>query len=102
MEAVLGLLAGALGLFDAFPYVRDVLGCSTRPHRGTWLIWSVLAIVAFFSQRAGDASWSLVMVGVQAAATTAVFLLALTRGEGGLSRAELLLIAVAGCGVLGW
>ena len=32
---------------------------ATRPHRGTWLIWSVLAIVVCLSQRADGASWSL-------------------------------------------
>ena len=39
---------------------------ATRPHRGTWLIWGVLAIVVCLSQRADGASWSLVMAGAQA------------------------------------
>jgi hypothetical protein len=49
---VLGLLAGVVGIADTIPYVRDTVGGSTRPHRGTWLIWSVLAIVVCLSQRA--------------------------------------------------
>ena len=99
---VLGLLAGVAGIADTIPYVRDTVGGTTRPHRGTWLIWSVLAIVVCLSQRAGGASWSLIMAAAQAVLTSAVFLLSIRRGEGGLSLAEVLMIALAGGGVIGW
>jgi hypothetical protein len=102
MQAVLGLLAGVLTVVDAIPYLRDVLRGSTRPHRGTWLIWSVLAVVAALSQRADGASWSLVMVVAQAATTTTIFVLAIRRGEGGVSPGELVMIGLAGAGVAGW
>ena len=62
---VLGLLAGVVGIADTIPYVRDTVGGSTRPHRGTWLIWSVLAIVVCLSQRADGASWSLIMAAAR-------------------------------------
>ena len=99
---VLGVLAGALAIADTVPYVIDTVRGSTRPHRGTWLIWAVLAIVVYASQRADGASWSLVMVAVQAALTSLIFLLAIRRGTGGLSTPELVMIAVAGVGVVGW
>ena len=41
---LLGVLAGAIGFADMIPYVRDTLRGTTRPHRGTWLIWGALAI----------------------------------------------------------
>jgi hypothetical protein len=82
--------------------VRDMLRGATRPHRGTWLIWGVLAIVVCLSQRADGASWSLVMAAAQAVLTTLIFLLALRMGDGGLSAADGLLIAIAGAGVAGW
>ena len=41
---VLGLLAGLMAVASMIPYIRDTLGRSTRPHRGTWLIWGALAI----------------------------------------------------------
>jgi hypothetical protein len=62
----------------------------------------VLAIVVTFSQRADGASWSLIMAGAQALVTTLVFLLAIRRGEGGVSPADLTLIAIAMGGVVGW
>ena len=50
------MLAGVIGVLDTIPYVRDILSGSTRPHRGTWLIWGVLALVVCLSQRADGAS----------------------------------------------
>jgi hypothetical protein len=99
---VLGLLAGVMGVADTVPYIRNIVRGTTRPHRGTWLIWGVLAIVAFLSQRADGASWSLVMAAVQAALTGLIFLLSIRRGEGGLSRTDLAMIALGGVGVIGW
>jgi hypothetical protein len=98
----LGVLAGLVGIADTIPYVGDTLRGTTRPHRGTWLIWSVLAIVVCLSQRADGASWSLLMVGTQAVLTTLIFGLAIGRGEGGVSAGDALMIAIASGGVLGW
>jgi hypothetical protein len=99
---VLGVLAGAIGVADTLPYVRDILRGSTRPHRGTWLIWGVLAVVVCLSQRADGASWSLIMAGTQAVLTSLIFMLAIRHGEGGVTRTEFIMIVVAGAGVMGW
>jgi hypothetical protein len=99
---ILGILAGVAGVANTIPYVRDTLRGTTRPHRGAWLIWSVLAIVVCLSQHADGASWSLVMAGSQAVLTSLTFLLAIRRGEGGVSAADAAMIALAASGLLGW
>jgi hypothetical protein len=99
---VFGVLAAVVGIADTVPYMRDTLGRSTRPHRGTWLIWAVLAIVVCLSQRADGASWSLVMAGTQVVVTTAIFVLAIRLGTGGVSAVDALMIGVAAAGVAGW
>ena len=99
---VLGILAGVLSVLDGVPYIRDVLRGTTRPHRGTWLIWSSLAIVALASQVAEGAEWSLVMVAAQALVTNLIFAFSIRRGEGGLAPLDITLIAIAALGVLGW
>ena len=102
LVVVLGIGAGLIGVADTIPYVRDTLRGSTRPHRGTWLIWGVLAVVVCLSQYADGASWSLIMAAVQAVLTTFIFVLSIRHGEGGVSPAELLMIAIAASGVVGW
>jgi hypothetical protein len=99
---VLGLLAGVVSVADTIPYVRDTLRGTTTPHRGTWMIWGLLAIVVTSSQHADGASWSLVMAGAQAVLTSLIFLLALRRGMGGVTASDALLMMVAACGVAGW
>jgi hypothetical protein len=102
IPAVLGVLAGVVGVVDTVPYVRDTLRGTTRPHRGAWLIWSVLAVVVCLSQRADGASWTLAMAGTQAVVTSFVFVLAIRWGVGGISPAEAATIALAGAGVAAW
>ncbi len=99
---VFGVVAGLLGVLDTIPYVRDMLRGSTRPHRGTWLIWSVLACTVCFSQRADGATWSLVMATTQAVLTTGIFVLSVRWGYGGVSIGDLAAVGIAGSGVLVW
>jgi hypothetical protein len=99
---VLGLLAGLCAVANTIPYIRDIVRGTTRPHRGTWLVWAVLAIVVYVSQRADGASWSLIMAGAQAMLTSLVFVFAIRHGEGGLSATDVVLTAMAAAGVIGW
>jgi hypothetical protein len=99
---VLGILAALVGIADTVPYIRDTVRGTTRPHRGTWLIWSSLAIVVCLSQGADGATWSLAMAGTQALLTGLIFVLAVPRGEGGVSATERAMFAIAGAGVAGW
>src|SRR3954463_14436575 len=99
---VLGALAAVVGIADTLPYARDTLRRATRPHRGTWLIWSVLAVVAYLAQRADGATWSAVMCAAQALMNAAVFALALRRGIGVVALGDRLLLLLAAAGVGGW
>src|SRR3954452_10410070 len=54
--ALLGAFAALVGVVGTVPYARDTLRQVTRPHPGTWLVWSLLAVVAFLAQRADGAS----------------------------------------------
>ena len=102
LAPLLGVLAVLVGIADTIPYVRDTLRGATRPHRATWLIWSTLAILVCFSQRADGATWSLLMAGAQAILTSLIFMLAIRRGEGGVSTGERVMLALAAAGVIGW
>jgi hypothetical protein len=99
---LLGVLAGLVSVAETLPYISDVVRGTTRPHRGTWFVWALLAVVVCAAQYADGASWSLFMAGAQAVLTCAVFGLAARRGEGRLSTAEAVTVAAATGGVLGW
>ena len=102
LPVLLGVLAGVASVVNTLPYIGDIVRGTTRPHRGTWFVWALLAVLVCASQYADGASWSLLMGIAQAALTTVVFVLALRHGEGGLSGAEAIATAAAGGAVLGW
>jgi hypothetical protein len=102
LAPALGVAAALIGLADMVPYVRDTVRRSTRPHRGTWLIWAVLAVVVSVSQHADGGSWSVAMAAAQAVTNGLVFALAIRSGTGGVSALDLTLMTIAGAGVAGW
>ena len=102
IAAVAAALGGFITIFDATPYIRDTLRGSTRPHRGTWLIWTVLSVVALASNDADGALWSRLPLAAQAVGCVAILALAIRRGEGGVSPPELVMLGVAALGVVGW
>jgi hypothetical protein len=102
VAAGLGLLAGAVAVLGTLPYLRDTLRGATRPHRGTWLVWSALGAVACLSQRAGGASWSLGLSAGAFVLDSLVFALALRTGQGSLDGPEAALLGLAAGGVAAW
>jgi hypothetical protein len=102
LAPIFGSLAVGVAVADTVPYVRDILGGTTRPHRGTWLVWGILAIVVTVSQHADGASWSMLVAAAQAGLTFGVFVLSIRHGEGGFRRADALMLAIAAGGIAGW
>ena len=81
-------------------YLRDILRGHTRPERTTWLIWSVQAMIAFFSQLKLGARWSLLFFGLGAIGNLVVYGLSLRHGYGGWKRADKIALVVATLGVI--
>jgi len=102
MLQTLGLLSGLISVICYFPYVRDILRKTTKPERASWLIWTVLGSIAFFSQLAEGASNSLWMVAIQTVLCGLVFILSLHHGEGGLLKRDIVALLIAALGLLVW
>ncbi|MCY6380515.1 hypothetical protein [Hoeflea prorocentri] len=100
---ILGLLSGILATFAYIPYILDISRRRTRPQRASWLIWSVLGTIAFFSQVYEGASGSLWFAGVQVSGTVIIFCLSIRVGVGGyLKRSDYMILACAAAGLLLW
>ncbi len=83
-----GYISGILILIAFIPYIKDIFLNKTKPERGSWLIWSILGGIAFFSQLAKGASYSLILTGIQALGDTSVSLLSIKYGFGGLLKRD--------------
>jgi hypothetical protein len=96
-------VAGAcLSVVGMAAYLRDVRRGATVPHRGSWLVWTVVTLVGTAGQGAHGVSWTLLVLGTQAATNIAVLALAVRRGVGGVSVGNAALLGVAGTGIVAW
>src|SRR5581483_4506370 len=97
-----GLLSGILPVLAVIPYDRDIFRHKTRPHRGSFFIWVVLGSIAFFTQLAKGATWSLFLPGADTLATFSIFILSIRYGVGGLNARDIAGLILAALGLLLW
>lgn len=81
------------------PYILDTIRGKTKPQRATWFIWTVLGMIAFISQVALGARWSLVFTGLDTFGSLLVLGLSIPYGVGGWKRLDRAALAVAAVGV---
>lgn len=102
MLQLLGISAGVLSASAYIPYIKDILARKTQPERASWLIWTMLTAIAFFSQLARGASYSLWLPGLETVGLTIVFLLSFRFGTGGFTRKDILALLTACLGLILW
>lgn len=100
MKELFALVSAILILLAAPPYVIDTLKGKTKPERVTWLIFSILGLIAFISQLSLGASWSLVFSGLDTAASMLVFGLSIKYGVGGHTKLDIGALVIASIGVV--
>ena len=82
--AFFGILSGIFSAISYPPYILSIVRGKTKPERASWLIWSVLTAMGFFSQLAVGATHSLWLPGIQGLGVIIVFILSIRYGFGGL------------------
>lgn len=102
MRVLFGLLCGILPIIGAYPYIRDELKGKTKPHRMAEFIYAVLDSIAFASQLAKGATWSVILPGVGTAEMLTGFLLSLKYGMGGTSKKDIGALTLASLGLILW
>lgn len=100
MQELFTIISAILILIAAPPYIIDTIRGNTKPERITWLIFSVLGIIAFVSQLLLGASWSLVFSGLDTLASILVFSMSIKLGTGGHTNLDIIALITATIGVL--
>lgn len=95
-------ISAILSIIMIIPYVVDIFKKTTKPERASWLIWTVLGLIAFFSQLAKGATDSLWLTGAQTISVLIVFILSIKYGVGGLNKQDIKALIAAGIGLLLW
>jgi hypothetical protein len=102
MLEIFGYLSGIFIVLGFIPYIRDILRGKTKPQRATWFIYTVLSSIAFFSQLAKGATFSLWLTGIDTIAVVAIFLFSFRYGVGGYGNKDFMALLIAGIGLALW
>ena len=102
MQEFLGYTSGVLMILSVIPYTISIFKRETKPQRTTWLIWSILTFIAFFSQLAKGGTWSLLLTAGDTIAILIVFILSIKFGVGGFRKIDILSLCGAGISLLLW
>ncbi len=102
MLQIFGYLSAVLSIVMVIPYIIDIYKKETKPERASWLIWTVLGIIAFASQLAKGATDSLWLTTGQTLAVFFVFILSIKYGVGGLTKWDIRALIAAAIGLVIW
>jgi hypothetical protein len=100
--AVLGAIAAIIGIASYIPYVLGIMKGKTKPHRTTFGIWAVIGMVQVISYAVSGARATLLLPAVYALGALVIFILSLKRGVGGTQKIDLICLALATVGIIGW
>lgn len=102
MLQVFGYLSGLFIALGFIPYIKDILRLKTKPQRATWIIYTILSSIAFFSQLAKGAGSSLWLTSIDTLAIIAIFLLSIKYGVGGFGKKDFFALFIASIGLIAW
>ena len=100
-QAIIGIVATAIGLSGYIPYFKDIIKRTIKPHAFSWLIWGIIQSVVFFADLAKGAGAGAWPVGAPALLNLIIFVIAIFRGEKEITKIDTasLIFALVGIGV---
>ncbi len=102
IKIILGSIAVFLALGSSYLYIKDIFRGNTKPHIYTWLIWSIVTVLAFLGQwfsGGGPGSWT---TGVTAVITIGIFFLSLKYGTKDITKFDKVCLALALISIIPW
>lgn len=88
MHQVFGVIAALIILGACIPYIRDILAGKVKPARATRLMFLGLLIVATLQSHDLGSKWSLLLLFGEILQGSAIFILSIKYGVGGLSKLD--------------
>lgn len=93
IKSILGLIAVVISIISLFPYIFDILKKKTKPHLYTWVIWTPLTFIAFFSQIADNAGAGAWTTGVTAMLCLIILALSVKYGTKDITKSDKIILA---------
>lgn len=101
-KIALTIIAIVLTIVGYAPYLLNTLKGSTKPHAFSWLLFSVLAAIAFFAQVSEGGGAGVWLMGFSSLICLVVFLFALIKGSRKFDRLDWMLLGGAFVAITLW
>lgn len=101
-ENLFGSAAVIVCLFQYVPYIKGTLSGIIKPHVFSWLVWTLLAGIAFVVQILKGAAQGAWVTGVTTSFCFMVFVLSLRRGEKEVTRTDWICLILGLFAVMLW
>jgi hypothetical protein len=102
IKVVLGVIAALLAAGSAFLYIRDIFRGNTKPHIYTWLIWTIVTIIAFLGQWFTGGGAGSYATGVSAIVTVFILFLSFKYGTTDITNFDKICLALALISIAPW
>lgn len=102
MKETLGFVTIILSIIGHVPYIIDTVRGKTKPHIFTWVIWSIITLLAFFGQwvkGGGAGSWGTGVTGLMAICIT---LFAIKKGVKDITLSDKIFFVGALLAIIPW
>lgn len=101
-RAVIGIVAGFIGLLGFVPYLVTIVQGKTRPNRASWWIWGILGLILGISYYSSGATNTMWVPACYAFCQLITAILSLKYGEGGWNRLDRLCLLGVGVSLILW
>lgn len=101
-KIIFSLAATGLGILSFWPYIRDVIKGSTRPHIFTWLIWAITQGTATAGIIYGHGQWGALELLVGTLLILIVLVLSIRRGTTDITFSDYIVLFLCVVAVILW
>lgn len=92
---IFAFISAVLGIYCVVPYIKSVLNRKTKPHQLSWLVFTIMGFIAFFSQYFEGGTYSIVIALIFSINCLLIFILSLRYGVTNSSSYDKTLFAFA-------
>jgi hypothetical protein len=99
-KLLFGIASSIIAVICFVPYIKDIIGRKTEPHRYSWLVWTILQVVGVMAQikeGAGYGAWAL---AIGALFCFAIFLLSFKYGTKNISKFDVACLLASLCAIV--
>lgn len=101
-KAIFGTIAIVIAFFSYLPYFNDIFTGKTKPHAFSWLVWSLISAIIYFSQISSGGGAGAWVNAFTAIICFIIFIFGLVKGRSNIIFIDWLCLLGSGIAIMLW